>query len=79
MMVNIQIDKRKVKQILKLYSESVSKCEISLLLGISSNTITKYIGFFKRYQLTNYEVSKDLGKTAQTIQIGPKAQVGILY
>jgi len=26
-------------------------------LGISRNTVTKYIDFFKRYKLTPYEVS----------------------
>jgi len=56
-MANKQIDMRKVKQIFKLYSEGVSKRQISSRLGISRNTITKYISFFKRYRLTNYEVS----------------------
>lgn len=56
-MANKQIDMRKVKQIFKLYSEGVSKRKISLQLGISRNTIVKYIDFFKRYQLTGYEVS----------------------
>ncbi|MDW5288035.1 hypothetical protein [Formosa sp. PL04] len=31
--------------------------KISLILGLSLNTITKYIAFFRRYQLTNYDVS----------------------
>ncbi|WP_335639733.1 helix-turn-helix domain-containing protein, partial [Maribacter arcticus] len=48
---------RKVKQIFKLYSEGVSKRQISSRLGLSRNTISKYIAFFKRYQLTDYEVS----------------------
>ena len=56
-MANKQIDMRKVKHIFKLYSEGVSKRQISSRLGISRNTITKYIAFFKRYQLTSYEVS----------------------
>ena len=56
-MANKQIDMRKIKQIFKLYSEGVSKRQISLQLGLSRNTITKYIDFFKRYQLTSYEVS----------------------
>ena len=56
-MANKQIDMRKVKQIFKLYSEGVSKRQISSRLGLSRNTITKYIAFFKRYQLTSYEVS----------------------
>lgn len=56
-MANKQIDMRKVKQIFKLYCAGVSKRQISSRLGISRNTITKYIAFFKRYQLTNYEVT----------------------
>lgn len=56
-MANKQIDMRKVKQIFKLYSAGVSKRQISSRLGLSRNTITKYISFFKRYQLTGYEVS----------------------
>nr|WP_223308408.1 helix-turn-helix domain-containing protein [Maribacter polysiphoniae] len=39
---------RKVKQIFKLYSEGVSKRRISSRLGLSRNTIIKYIAFFKR-------------------------------
>jgi len=45
-MANKQIDMRKIKQIFKLYSEGVSKRQISLQLGLSRNTITKYIDFF---------------------------------
>jgi hypothetical protein len=56
-MANKQIDMRKVKQIFKRYSAGVSKRQISSRLGLSRNTITKYISFFKRYQLTSYEVS----------------------
>ena len=56
-MANTQIDMRKIKQIFKLYSEGVSKRKISLIIGLSRNTITKYIDFFKRYSLTSYEVS----------------------
>ncbi|WP_066223798.1 helix-turn-helix domain-containing protein [Formosa haliotis] len=56
-MANKQIDMRKIKQIFKLYSEGVSKRKISLQLDISRDTIDKYIDFFKRYELTGYEVS----------------------
>ena len=56
-MPNKQIEMRKVKQIFKLYCAGVSKRQISSRLGLSRNTITKYIAFFKRYQLTSYEVS----------------------
>ena len=56
-MANKQIEMRKVKQIFKLYSEGVSKRQISSRLGLSRNTITKYIAFFKRYQLTLSQAS----------------------
>ncbi len=56
-MANKQIDMRKIKQIYKLYNEGVSKRKISLVTGLSRNTVTKYIDFFKRYKLTNYEVT----------------------
>lgn len=56
-MANKQIDMRKIKLLFKLYSEGVSKRKISLQLGISRNTVAKYIDFFKRYQFTGYEIS----------------------
>ena len=56
-MANKQVDMRKVKQIFRLYSQGVSKRQISSRLGLSRNTITKYIAFFQRYQFTSYEVS----------------------
>ncbi|SFN36868.1 Homeodomain-like domain-containing protein, partial [Salegentibacter flavus] len=49
-MANKQIDMRKIKQIFRLYSQGVSKRQISSSLGLSRNTITKYIAFFQRYQ-----------------------------
>ena len=56
-MANNQIEMRKVKKLFKLYTEGVSKRQISSQLGISRNTVAKYIAFFQRYKLTNYEVS----------------------
>ncbi len=56
-MANKQIDMRKAKQIFKLYGEGASKRRISRQLGLSRNTVSKYIDFFKRYKLTSYEVS----------------------
>jgi transposase len=76
-MANKQIDMRKVKQIFKLYCQGVSKRQISSRLGLSRNTITKYIVFFKRYQLTSYEVSamtlEELDKLFKSDQ-KPKSQ-----
>ncbi|WP_256260008.1 helix-turn-helix domain-containing protein [Winogradskyella luteola] len=37
---------RKVKTLFKLYAEGVSKRQISAQLGISRNTVSKYITFF---------------------------------
>lgn len=57
-MANKQIDMRQVKRIYKLYTSGTSKRQISLQLGVSRNTVTRYISFFKRYRLTAYEVEK---------------------
>ena len=57
-MANKQIEMRKAKRIFKLYSAGVSKRQISKQLGLSRNTVTKYIAFFKRYNLTAYEVDE---------------------
>jgi len=56
-MANNQIEMRKVKKLFKLYTEGVSRRQISTQLGISRNTVSKYISFFQRYKLTHYEVS----------------------
>jgi DNA-binding CsgD family transcriptional regulator len=53
-MANQQIEMLKAKQIFKLYGAGASKRLISAQLGISRNTVTKYIAFFKRYKLTHY-------------------------
>lgn len=57
-MANKQIDMRKAKRIYKLYGEGASKRRISKELGISRNTVAKYIEFFKCYRLTPYEASE---------------------
>lgn len=57
-MANKQIDMRKTKQIFKLYCSGTSMRGISLQLGLSRNTVTKYIEFFKRYHFTPYEVGE---------------------
>ena len=57
-MANKQIDMRKVKKIFKLHSNGTSKRQISVLTGVSRNTVSKYIAFFKHYKLTAYEVSE---------------------
>ena len=57
-MANKQIDMRKIKRIFKFHTSGVSKRRISQQLGISRNTVAKYIDFFKPYRLTAYEVEK---------------------
>lgn len=57
-MVNKQIDMRRATRIYELYGEGDSKQRISKELGISCNTVAKYIEFFKCYRLTLYEVSE---------------------
>ena len=57
-MANKQIDMREVKKIFRLYSQGISKRGISEQLGISRNTVTKYIAFFQCYKLTSYEVDE---------------------
>ena len=57
-MANKQIEMRKLKRLFKLYTQGVSQRKISTQLGISRNTVSKYIAFFKRYKLTFYEVSE---------------------
>jgi len=55
-MANKQIEMRKIKRLYRLHCEGVSKRKISIQLGISRNTVSKYITFFKQYKLTAYEV-----------------------
>lgn len=46
-----------IKQLLRLYTEGVSKLKISARLGLSRNTVRKYIGLFHTYQLTYDDLS----------------------
>lgn len=46
-----------IKQLLRLYSNGESKLSISNCLGLSRNTVRKYIGIFLAYQLTFEELS----------------------
>lgn len=81
-MANKQIDMRKAKHIFKLYGEGASKRRISVQLGLSRNTVTKYIAFFKRYGLTQYEVSamtlEEIHKLFTTDQKPKSEQLKIL-
>lgn len=57
-MANKQIDMQEVKMIFRVYSQGIIKRGISEQLGISRNTVTKYIAFFQCYKLTSYEVDE---------------------
>ena len=56
-MANHKIDMLQIKQLLRLHSNGESKLSISNRLGLSRNTIRKYIGLFDAYQLTFDELS----------------------
>jgi transposase len=57
-MSNKQIEMKKIKKIFKLYSQGESKRSIAKQVGISRNTVDKYVSFFNRYKLTYEEVMK---------------------
>jgi len=56
-MANKLLDMRKTKQLYRMYTQGVSKRRISRDLGISRNTVDKYIKFFKACKLTSEEIS----------------------
>jgi len=56
-MANHKIDMLQIKQLLRLHSNGESKLSISNRLGLSRNTVRKYIGLFHAYQLTFEELS----------------------
>lgn len=55
-MANKKIDMLNIKQLLRLYTQGVSKLQLSKQLGISRNTAKKYIGLFHEHQLTYEEL-----------------------
>jgi biotin operon repressor len=56
-MANTQLDMRKIKQIFRLYTEGVSKREISKRLGVSRNTVKKYIQLLSGSGFTSEELN----------------------
>ena len=56
-MANHKIDMLQIKQLLRLYNNGDSKLSISNRLGLSRNTVRKYIGLFHAYQFTFEELS----------------------
>ncbi|MEH6703466.1 MAG: helix-turn-helix domain-containing protein, partial [Galbibacter orientalis] len=57
-MANTQLDMRKIKQIFRLYTEGVSKREISKRLGVSRNTVKKYIHLLSTSGFTSEELNE---------------------
>lgn len=56
-MANNKIDMLQIKQLLRLYTKGESKLSISKRLGLSRNTVRKYIGLFHAYQMTFEDLS----------------------
>ncbi|MEJ4087065.1 IS21 family transposase [Galbibacter orientalis] len=57
-MANTHLDMRKIKQLYRLHTQGVSKRSISKQLGISRNTVRKYIELLLKSKLTSEEVDK---------------------
>lgn len=57
-MANTRIDMRQIRQILRLYTTGISKLKISHQLGLSRNTVKKYIALFENNRLTYEELSE---------------------
>lgn len=57
-MANNKIDMLQIKQLLRLYTDGVSKLKISNRLGLSRNTVRKYIGLFHTYQLSYEDLAE---------------------
>ena len=57
-MANTQLDMRKIKQIFRLYTEGVSKREISKRLDVSRNTVKKYIHLLSTSGFTSEELNE---------------------
>ncbi len=57
-MANKVLEMRKIKKIFKLYCQGESKRKISLQLGVSRNTVNKYLLLFNKYKLSYYEVEQ---------------------
>lgn len=55
-MANKRIDMLQIKQLLRLHTQGVSKLQISKQLGLSRNTVKKYIGLFHEHHFTYAEL-----------------------
>lgn len=61
-MANKRIDMLHLKQLLRLYTNGVSKLQISKQLGISRNTVKKYIHLYREHQFTFEELQELSGE-----------------
>jgi predicted transcriptional regulator len=57
-MANKRIDMLHLKQLLRLYTNGVSKLQISKQLGISKNTVKKYTHLYREHQFTFEELQE---------------------
>lgn len=57
-MANKKIDMLHLKQLLRLYTQGLSKVKISKQLGLSRNTVKKYISLFHEHRFTYEELSE---------------------
>ena len=57
-MANKKIDMLHLKQLLRLYTQGLSKVKISKQLGLSRNTVKKYISLFQEHRFTYEELSE---------------------
>lgn len=55
-MANTHLDMRKIKQLYRFYTQGVSKRKISKRLGVSRNTVRKYIDLLIKSKLTSEEI-----------------------
>ena len=73
-MANTQLDMRKIKQIFRLYTQGVSKREISKRLGVSKNTVKKYIHLLSTSGFTSEELDELLLEDLRLL-ISPEEEV----
>ncbi len=81
-MANKRIDMLNIKQLLRLYTQGVSKVKISKQLGLSRNTVKKYIGLFHEHHFTLDELNElsqeDIEDLFDTTVLEPDGKENIL-
>ncbi|MDV3567981.1 transposase [Elizabethkingia anophelis] len=66
-MANKRIDMLNIKQLLRLYTGGVSKVKISKQLGLSRNTVKKYIGLYHEHRFTIEELNELSGEEIEDL------------